>query len=195
MTDASQWWDREAETFDEAADHGLRDPEVRRAWSELLLPLIGSPGSRVADVGCGTGSLSVLLAEAGHQVAGVDFSAEMIRLAREKARHLDVTADFVVADASAPPWPPGTFDVVLSRHVLWAMVDPAATLAAWSGLLADGGRLILVEGDWSTGAGLTPQRCMGLVEEARGRRPTLQMLSEPIYWGGPISDDRYLVTS
>ncbi|PPK63132.1 hypothetical protein V5P93_004067 [Actinokineospora auranticolor] len=61
------FWDQHAATFDDEADHGLRDPVVRAAWAELLLPLIPT-GSAVADLGCGTGSLSVLLAEAGHRV-------------------------------------------------------------------------------------------------------------------------------
>jgi 2-polyprenyl-3-methyl-5-hydroxy-6-metoxy-1,4-benzoquinol methylase len=63
VTDESRsLWDREALTFDDAADHGLRDPTIRRAWADLLLPLAGDPGRRVADLGCGTGTLSVLLA-------------------------------------------------------------------------------------------------------------------------------------
>ncbi|MGQ3201163.1 methyltransferase domain-containing protein, partial [Microbacterium aurantiacum] len=83
--DARSLWDVEAETYDDAADHGLRDPDIRRAWADLLLPLIDGRGRRVADLGCGTGTLSLLLAsEGGHFVNGVDFSVEMIRRAREK---------------------------------------------------------------------------------------------------------------
>jgi len=38
MTDeARTLWDAEAEAFDDAADHGLRDPDVYRAWKDLLL--------------------------------------------------------------------------------------------------------------------------------------------------------------
>lgn len=91
--DARSLWDAEADTFDDAADHGLRDPEIRRAWAELLLPLIDGRGRRVADLGCGTGTLSLLLAsEGGHFVCGVDFSAEMIRRAHDKSEHF-ATAD------------------------------------------------------------------------------------------------------
>ena len=67
--DARSLWDAEAETFDDAADHGLSDPDVRRAWVNLLLPLIDGRGLQVADLGCGTGTLSLLLAsEGGHSV-------------------------------------------------------------------------------------------------------------------------------
>jgi ubiquinone/menaquinone biosynthesis C-methylase UbiE len=78
-------WDDEAATFDEQPDHGLRDPEVRKAWAELLLPLI-PPKAVVADLGCGTGSLSLLLAEAGHRVHGVDLSGRMLEEARKRLK-------------------------------------------------------------------------------------------------------------
>ena len=62
MIDATrEYWEGQAADFDREADHGLLDPGVRRAWAELILPLIPLPGSEVADLGCGTGSLSVLL--------------------------------------------------------------------------------------------------------------------------------------
>ena len=189
----SEPWDREAETFDEAADHGLRDPEVRRAWRELLLPLVG-PAGRVADLGCGTGSLSLLLTAAGHRVTGLDFSAEMIRRAEAKAESVSPRPDFLVADAADPPLPAGEFDVVLSRHVLWAMPDPAVALGRWVRLLGPGGRLVLIEGRWETGAGLDAAECSRLVREHR-QDLELQRLDDPAYWGGPITDDRYVITS
>ena len=81
MTDAvRRYWDSQAGNFDVEADHGLFDPAVRQAWEDLLLPLMPMPGCDVADLGCGTGSLSLLLGEAGHQVWGVDLSEQMVAL-------------------------------------------------------------------------------------------------------------------
>jgi 2-polyprenyl-3-methyl-5-hydroxy-6-metoxy-1,4-benzoquinol methylase len=82
MTDL---WDASAATFDDEADHGLRDPDVRAAWTALLLPLMPDPPARILDLGCGTGSLAVLLAQAGHEVTGIDASMQMLALARAKA--------------------------------------------------------------------------------------------------------------
>ena len=183
-------WDDEAQTFDDAADHGLRDPAVRAAWRDLLRDLLPPAPARVADLGCGTGTLALLLTEDGYDVTGVDFSPEMIRQARAKAP--DVT--FVEADASAPPLDSAAYDVVLSRHVLWAMPDPAVALARWQDLLAPGGRLVLVEGRWSTGAGLTGAETVALVE-GLGLTPSIRALPEARYWGREISDERYVVTS
>jgi SAM-dependent methyltransferase len=188
MTDIDLW-DREAKTFDEAADHGLADPDCREAWRSLLLDHLPAAPATVADLGCGTGTLALLLAEEGYAVTGVDFSPEMVRLAREKAGHV---ATFHEADAAAPPLDAAAYDVVLSRHVLWAMDSPAAALDRWIALLRRGGRLVLVEGSWSTGAGLTAEETIGLVDAA-GYRPQLRRLPDPVFWGREITDDRYLV--
>jgi SAM-dependent methyltransferase len=193
--DSRTLWDAEAAAFDDAADHGLRDPDVRRAWADLLLPLIADRGRHVADLGCGTGTLSLLLAdEGGHFVTGIDFSPEMIRRAREKADGTIPTPVFTVADAALPPLPAGSFDVVISRHVLWAMPDPAAALQKWIDLLTPTGTLILIEGRWHTGVGLTADACLELVSENRNH-VELRMLDDPSYWGGPTSDERYLIIS
>jgi 2-polyprenyl-3-methyl-5-hydroxy-6-metoxy-1,4-benzoquinol methylase len=178
---------------------------VRAAWRDLLLsvlpPLVPEEGAqrpsrrapaRVADLGCGTGTLALLLAAEGYAVDGVDFSPEMIRWAVAKPPFGQVT--FTEADADDLPLEPGAYDVVLCRHVLWAMPDPSATLQRWIGLLRPAGRLVLVEGRWSTDAGLTAAETVGLVEST-GRRTELRMLPEAAYWGREIDDERYLVVS
>lgn len=186
-------WDAEAEAFDEPADHGLRDPAVRRSWRDLLLGVLPSSPARIADLGCGTGTLSVLLAEEGYVVDGVDFSPRMIELAEAKGRGV-AGVRFTLADAFEPPLPVAAYDAVVCRHVLWAMPDPAVALARWVRLLKREARVLLVEGRWSNGAGLLAEETVGLVE-AVGREASLHRLTDPAYWGRRIDDDRYLVVS
>ena len=81
---------------------------------------------------------------------------------------------------------------MLCRHVLWTLPDPAAALARWVRLLAPHGRVVLVEGSWSTGAGLTTTETVALVEGA-GLVADPRGLDDPAYWGRPISDERYAV--
>jgi SAM-dependent methyltransferase len=189
--DAVDLWDAEAPTFDDAADHGLRDPAVRLAWRSLLTGLLPHPPARVADLGCGTGSLALLLAEEGHRVDGIDFSPEMVRRALAKtAAEPHVT--IVEGDAYDPPLSPTAYDVVLTRHVLWALPDPVEALRRWDALLVPEGRLVLVEGSWTTGAGLTAAQVAAAAREV-GREPTVHVLDDPALWGGPIADERYAV--
>ena len=72
------------------------------------------------------------------------------------------------------------------------MHDPSAALRRWIDLLRDGGRLVLVEGFWHTGTGLTAAQTEALLTGA-GREPTTYPLDDPVLWGGPIRDERYLV--
>jgi ubiquinone/menaquinone biosynthesis C-methylase UbiE len=192
-TDAS-YWDLQAPTFDDQPDHGLRDAQVREAWRQLLLPRLPAAPAAVADLGCGTGSLSVLLAEAGYAVSGLDYAPEMIRAARAKALAAGVGVRFVSSDASAPSLPAASFDVVLCRHVLWAMPDMDAALAEWIRLLRPGGVLMLIEGRWHTGAGFTAAEASLAVGRRRGEVSVTQ-LDDPLLWGEPISDERYLLVS
>jgi ubiquinone/menaquinone biosynthesis C-methylase UbiE len=188
------YWDSQAATFDDQPDHGLRDPQVRQAWQKLLLAHLPPAPAAVADIGCGTGSVSVLLAAAGYAVTGLDNAPKMIKAARAKAAAARVSARFVTSDAATPALPAHSFNVVLSRHVLWAMPNVDAALAAWINLLQPGGTLMLIEGRWHTGAGLAAS----WAEDAVLRRRTsvsVIPLDDPDLWGGPITDERYLLIS
>ncbi|MCS7475685.1 class I SAM-dependent methyltransferase [Umezawaea endophytica] len=190
-SDVRKFWDAQAASFDEEPDHGLLDPDVRAAWEEVLLPEMPPVPARVADLGCGTGSVTALLAGAGYDVRGVDLSDAMVAAARAK---VGLSARVSQGDAADPPFDPASVDVVFARHVLWALPDPDAALARWLRLLRPGGRLVLVEGLWSTGSGISAARCRDLV----GRHRTevlVRALDDPRLWGGPTSDERYLLTS
>ena len=63
-----QLWDEAAATFDNEPDHGLRDPLVRDTWLDQLRRWLPPPPAAILDIGCGTGSLSLLMAELGYQV-------------------------------------------------------------------------------------------------------------------------------
>jgi 2-polyprenyl-3-methyl-5-hydroxy-6-metoxy-1,4-benzoquinol methylase len=194
-SDAERLWDGYANEFDDEADHGLRDPKVLAAWQALLARLLPEHPARVADLGCGTGSLAVLLAEQGNTVSGLDISNNMIHLARSKAQKAEVSVDFVKGDAAAPPFTPATFDVVLARHILWVFEDPDAVLRRWVSLLAPNGRLILIEGRWSTGAGLRASECRALVLRHRAEAEIEQLTENAQLWGAPVDDDRYVIVS
>lgn len=190
----SSAWDAEAVGYDVPPDHGLHDPRVREAWRNLLLAHLPTPPARIADLGCGTGSLSVLLAAEGFTMHGCDFSSAMLDRARGKAANAQVDVVLTQGDVAAPSLGAGLFDAVLCRHVLWALPDPRTALERWLELLRPGGRIVLIEGSWSTGAGLAAWQTEQLIREV-GRKPLHEELTDPALWGGPITDHRYLVTA
>ena len=97
-------------------------------------------GRRVLDVGCGTGRLSVALAERAHaKVWGVDSSPEMLAIAKEKVQGVA----FKHARAESLPFKDGWFE----RAVLWLvlhLVDRPAALAEARRVLGDDGRVAVV---------------------------------------------------
>ncbi|WP_328745945.1 class I SAM-dependent methyltransferase [Streptomyces sp. NBC_00285] len=183
-------WDAEAASFDEEPDHGLRDPEVRGAWAERLRDWLPIDAGDVLDLGCGTGSLSLLAAEQGHRVTGVDLSPAMVGLARAKLAGRD--AVFLLGDAATPPVGEQRFDVVLARHVLWALPDPGRALRRWWGLLRPAGRLVLVEGVWGK-AGIPADAVAGLVEPFGGQVLVERLSENSALWGKDVDDERYAV--
>jgi SAM-dependent methyltransferase len=141
------WWDADAATYDDSTDHGwaAASPALRAAWNAALHRLLPAPGSRVLDVGAGTGFLSLAAARLGHRVTALDLSGGMLERLREGAAGERLEVEVVQAGAEAPP--AGPFDAVIERHLLWTLPDPGAALGAWRAVAPEG-RLVLFEGLW-----------------------------------------------
>ncbi|MFZ0325625.1 MAG: class I SAM-dependent methyltransferase, partial [Actinomycetes bacterium] len=187
-------WDAEAARFDQEPDHGLTEPETRNAWWRLLSGVLPQPPATVADLGSGTGSVSVLLAEHGYGVTGVDLSPRMVERATAKAAQHGVPVPFRVGDAARPDLPHGQFDVVFARHVVWALPDPVEALRNWVALLRRRGRLVLVEGVWFNGAGIGAENLSDLLRPLVAAVEVVP-LPDPRLWGREILDDRYLLVA
>jgi len=139
------FWDADSRTYDEAKSHAISDPLEAAAWRQALREALPEPSARVLDAGAGTGALSLLAAELGHEVTALDLSSGMLSRAQDKAkgRGLDHRLTFVVGSATEPP--AGPFDAVMERHVLWTLPDPVLALERWREVAA---RLVLFEGVW-----------------------------------------------
>lgn len=102
-------------------------------FQELLIAeiAIGS-ASRVLDIGCGTGAVSLAASRrvgAQGRCLGIDISEPMIAMARVRAEQEASSARYVVADAQTYDFEPGGFDLLLSRFGVMFFDDPVAAHA------------------------------------------------------------------
>lgn len=119
-----QRWNGRAESFDRSPGHGIHTQDEKNGWVKLFSRVIGTNPVRILDVGSGTGVLSMVLAEMGHRVTGVDLAEEMVQKARNKFKANNLTGEFTVGDAENLPFRENTFNIVLNRHVVWSLTDP-----------------------------------------------------------------------
>ena len=101
------------------------------------------PTLDVADIGCGAGTQSVLWAELGHSVHGLDVNEPLIELARQRTGDMGITAQFHVGTATDLPWENNSMDVCIMPELLEHVPDWRKVLDECSRILRPRGVLFL----------------------------------------------------
>ena len=104
---------------------------------------------RILDVGCGAGFFSVLLANEGHQVTGIDLTPAMIAQAKALAAAEGCSCTFQTADAEHTAFSDGSFDIVIARNLMWNLPHPEAAYAEWLRVLAPKGILLNYDAEYA----------------------------------------------
>ena len=115
-------------------------------WQAVLTAAGAGPGTRVLDVGCGSGDFLAHAAGLGATTAGADPAAGMVAVARERAPEADVR----LAGAERLPWPDGAFDLVTAFNALQFADDTLDALAELARVTAPGGHVAVV--NWAEDA-------------------------------------------
>jgi demethylmenaquinone methyltransferase / 2-methoxy-6-polyprenyl-1,4-benzoquinol methylase len=127
----------------------LLSANVDKRWRRLVARELGGSlgaGSRVLDVACGTGDLSLALAEAGAaEIVGLDFCRPMLEIAQRKAGEDARLIPFVEGDALRLPFAGGSFDAVTIAFGLRNLAGVAEGLGELRRVLKTGGRLAVLE--------------------------------------------------
>lgn len=113
----------------------------QRALADLLPPDL--TGLQAVDVGSGTGTWAIALAQRGAVVSAVDISAAMLAVARQKARQAGVAISLSRADARQLPLATASCDLASALLVLEFVPEPRAVLAELARVLRPGGICLL----------------------------------------------------
>jgi SAM-dependent methyltransferase len=125
-------------------DKGRHLPDdIYEIWLRLIARYSGMPeGSRVLDLGCGTGRFAIPMAQRLHyQVTGADSSREMIAKAKEKDISTSITWD--CQDAQNLTYSNGVFDMVFMSHLLHHVDSPFKVLQEYHRVLTRLGVVII----------------------------------------------------
>lgn len=117
------------------------------AIEEALVEAVGAgPFDRVVDIGTGTGRMLSLFARRARRLDGVDFSHQMLTVARANLARDEVAhAHLRYADAAALPFEDGAADLVIIHQVLHFVDEPDRVLAEAGRLLCPDGQLLIVD--------------------------------------------------
>ena len=140
MLDSARFWDQTAEKY---AARPIKDIPAYEKTMEITRGRLQS-GDAVLELGCGTGSTALLLAEHVKHITASDISENMIAIARRKAEEANVSnIDFTAAAIDAPRLAEGApYDVVLAFNLLHLIKDADGAVRRAAELLKPGGYFI-----------------------------------------------------
>ena len=143
------YWTLRSHDFGAVRKNELENEMGRRWCQELGSLLPKKENLRILDVGTGTGFFAVLLAQAGHEVEGVDLTPAMLEEARAIAAQHGLSITFREMDAQALTYAEESFDVVLSRNLTWTLPEPERAYREWFRVLKPGGVLLNFDADYA----------------------------------------------
>jgi len=149
-----------------AADWAEHELEYRPMYEAALDALRPRPGTRLLDVGCGSGVLLRTAADRGLEVSGLDAAAPMLDAARDRVPK----ADLRVGDLQFLPYADDAFDVVTAFNSFWFAADPIEALREARRVTRPGGQVLLLVFGRPERSGLTPMlAAVGMLGPAAAR--------------------------
>ena len=139
---AARYFEAHADDWD--AIRSLHVPEAQ-VEAEMARLLGARAVGRLVDLGTGTGRMLELFGAEATRALGVDRSPEMLRLARAKLAEALPAAELRQGDLTALPLGDAIADTVILHQVLHFVPQPGAALAEAARLVADNGRMLIVD--------------------------------------------------
>lgn len=148
LPDIKEYWTGWADEFSEIIKKELKSFR-KEAWQKIILENAPEKEKlKILDIGTGPGMFSILLAEKGHDVTGIDCTEDMLKKAEQNAADNNVLVKYLKMDSHELDFPDGSFDLIVNRNVTWTLYDPVKAYKEWYRVLGDGGTALIFDANW-----------------------------------------------
>ncbi|WP_051209485.1 class I SAM-dependent methyltransferase [Butyrivibrio sp. WCD3002] len=145
------YWSKRAESFSEHKHEEIHSRKKQLWQAELLRHFSADDKLSVLDVGCGAVFFEMVLSDFGFEVTGVDLTPEMIEKGKELLSRHGAKAQMKVMDAEKLDFPDSSFDLVISRNLVWTLPHPVEAYMEWHRVLKPGGVLLVYDAEYAKG--------------------------------------------
>jgi SAM-dependent methyltransferase len=160
----------------ESGDYGVFAKYLEKGAFEFFNRLNIPPGTRLLDVACGAGQLTLPAARRGIRVTGLDLAENLVKQARDRAAAEGLEIEIDQGDAENLPYADESFDAVMSLFGSMFAPRPELVAAEMIRVCRPGGRIIM--GNW------TPASHVGQMFRIIGKHvPPPPIFPSPLLWG------------
>lgn len=139
-------WEISAEGFSKKIVAEEFENPGRGIWTDLILEKALRKGKLdILDVGTGPGVFATILAMAGHRTTGIDISANMLEQAEMNSKRMGVSPKYMLMNSQKLDFADNSFDIIVSRMVVWTIKEPEAAYLEWLRCLKPGGRVLVFD--------------------------------------------------
>jgi len=147
LEDIKDYWTLRAEGYSDSVMDELRTGRSKR-WLEIIGRYLDmNKPLDVLDIGTGPGFFPILLGREGHSVTAIDYTQAMLDMAKKNCAELGIEAKLERMDAQNLTFQDSSFDLVISRNLVWDLERPLHAYKEWFRVLRPNGKIIVIDGN------------------------------------------------
>ncbi len=148
LEDVEIYWTKRSPHFSDDIERAIVDGSYTDWLNMINKEIDTTKRLKVLDCGCGPGYFSIILGREGHHCVGIDYSSGMVEMANKNFEKYGVLSKAYKMDAHNLEFEDESFDLVVSRNMMWTLSDPQKVYSEWMRVLRPGGRIVMFDGNY-----------------------------------------------
>lgn len=144
----NEQWTESSSNYDRIIHDELNSYRPATWQKQILSQVKTDQPLHILDTGCGPAFFTIILAQKGHIVTGIDGAEGMLERARANVQAAGVQAEILEMDCHQLEFTEDTFDLIVSRNVTHALRDHVQVYKEWQRVLKPGGVLLIFDANW-----------------------------------------------